>query len=241
MTERKMLRWMVPLLAMLPMAASADPPPDVPITSPITVTNKPPPPGNVSPNTQVFTPVSIGKRHTCTLGYPLEALEQRAEGTTTLQFHVATDGSVKAPSVSRSSGRADLDTVAISCVSAWHYKPAVKDGAPVEMPWHADIRWKVGEPETATAPAAACSQFLAAAYKMPANISGRSFVVFLLAADGSATPKKLIESSGDDVLDQAAMRCVAARRFQIWHRIAPPDEFPEYTVVDWNRELAASK
>jgi len=238
--ERKMLRWLLPLFAMLPAAASADPPPDSPTTNVITVAKNPPPPGNTTVP-QTATPVSVGKPHVCTGAYPLEALEQMAEGTTTLLFHVATDGTVKNPSVARSSGRADFDAASVSCASTWHYKPGTANGAPVEMAWQAQIAWKVGEPATALAPAASCNQFLDASYKMPGNIPGRSVVVFLRAADGSTTPKKLTKSSGDDALDEAAMRCVAARRFPIGHRDAPPDGLPEYTVVDWNQELAAPK
>jgi TonB family protein len=236
-----MLKRLVFLAAMLPMAAYADPPPNPPPLNTITVAKDPPPPGNPVPRPQIPTPVSVGKPHSCSGAYPLEALEQMAEGATLLQFQVTTDGFVKNLSVARSSGRADLDAAAVTCASRWHYKPAIKDGTPVEIPWQAQVRWMVGDPSAALAPAAPCNQFLAASYKMPGNIAGRSVVVFLRAADGSATPKKLTKSSGDDALDEAAMRCVAARRFPVDRRTTPPDGFPEYTVVDWNQELAAAK
>lgn len=54
-----------------------------------------------------------------------------------LDFHVAADGTVKDLAVAVSSEDALADEQALSCVQAWHYEPALKDGKPVEIVWEA--------------------------------------------------------------------------------------------------------
>jgi TonB family protein len=65
-------------------------------------------------------------------------------GATMLSFTVATDGSVKDIAVASSSGNETLDETAKSCVSAWKYRAATKDGVAVEVPWKAVVSWRTG-------------------------------------------------------------------------------------------------
>ncbi|HSC19312.1 MAG TPA: energy transducer TonB [Rhizomicrobium sp.] len=66
------------------------------------------------------------------------------EGTVTLAITVATDGSVRDAQVTQSSGNVELDRVAEVCVKAkWRYKPAMKDGVPVEAKTQARVVWKL--------------------------------------------------------------------------------------------------
>jgi TonB family protein len=160
-----------------------------------------------------------------------------AEGKTVLSFRIGTDGHVKNPTVALSSGNAVLDNTSIACAGTWAYKPATTDGAPVEMPWQAQIIWKVGPPAVPLAPVVLCNQFVAANHKMADDISGRSSVVFLVMPDKSIVSKKIVASSGDAELDAAAMRCVAARHYQTANGVVPPTGRALYTIIDWPQEL----
>lgn len=121
------------------------PPPEINIQipteapSPITVTNKPPPPVQKA----ISTPASIGRPHSCTEQYPPVALRLGQEGTSTMSFKVMPDGTVSDVTVSKSSGHEALDSAAVSCVERWHYKPATQDGKPIETPWQANVVWRI--------------------------------------------------------------------------------------------------
>ncbi|HEX4295145.1 MAG TPA: TonB family protein [Rhizomicrobium sp.] len=115
---------------------------DAPAPS-ITVTNKPPPVVAPPVHQAVSTPVSVGRPHTCQQNYPEVSVRLNEEGTTTLAFHVMTDGSVSNVSIAKSSGSDRLDNAAISCAGRWRYKPATQDGNPTETPWQANVQWKL--------------------------------------------------------------------------------------------------
>lgn len=75
--------------------------------------------------------------------YPPYAIRAGIEGETFLSFRIAVDGTTKAVTVERSSGNADLDAASVAGVRCWHYKPAMKDGKPIEVPWHASVKWQL--------------------------------------------------------------------------------------------------
>jgi protein TonB len=131
----------------LPPPPSA-PPPEINIqvetnSSPITVSNKPPPPVVQPVHQAVSTPLSIGRPHTCQQNYPDISRRLGEEGTTLMSFHVTADGSVTGATVAKSSGSQRLDDAAVSCVERWHYKAATQDGVPVETPWQANVVWTI--------------------------------------------------------------------------------------------------
>ncbi|HKD22762.1 MAG TPA: energy transducer TonB [Rhizomicrobium sp.] len=125
------------------------PPPEItiqteaPPTNTITVQNKvaTPPPKEVG----ITAPASIGAPHTCAQDrwYPPIALRLNQEGNTTVKFTINTDGSVSDAAVADSSGHDSLDQAAVRCVSTWHYKPAMQNGAPVVAPWQTVIKWQI--------------------------------------------------------------------------------------------------
>ncbi len=127
------------------------PPPEIVIqteaapTNAITTQNvvKAPPPPVVVPHQTVSSPASIGRPHVCTQNYPDISVRLNEEGTTTLSFHIAVDGSVNNVAVAKSSGFPRLDEAALSCAGRWRYKPAMQDGNPVEVPWQANVQWKL--------------------------------------------------------------------------------------------------
>lgn len=86
-------------------------------------------------------PRSVGKPHLCIEYYPPQAVHERTQGTTKVRFYITTDGSVRDVEVTQSSGSELLDQATLVCVRSWQYRPAERDGTPIEVPWKADVRW----------------------------------------------------------------------------------------------------
>ena len=63
-------------------------------------------------------------------------------GPTEVSFKVGIDGTVKDIAVTKSSGSQALDNVTLSCVAAWKYTPATKDGKPLEADWSEHMDWQ---------------------------------------------------------------------------------------------------
>jgi TonB family protein len=80
--------------------------------------------------------------HTCSNGYPADALEQGVQGAVLLSFVITTEGLVDSPKVERSSGNQQLDQAAIQCVSGWTYIPATYAGQPMATPWRATVNFR---------------------------------------------------------------------------------------------------
>lgn len=129
------------------------PPPEIniqseaPSTNTITVQNKvATPPPTVQKPQGITAPASIGAPHNCPQDrwYPPLAVRLNQEGTTTLAFKITTDGSITDVTVAESSGHDSLDEAAVRCASSsWHYKPAMENGQPVEVPWKASVKWQL--------------------------------------------------------------------------------------------------
>lgn len=90
---------------------------------------------------QTSQPASAGKPHNCLAEYPSESLNKGEQGVTQVSFNILTDGTVDAVKVLTSSGSEKLDNAAVSCVSNWHYRPAIKDGQLVETVKSAKVQW----------------------------------------------------------------------------------------------------
>lgn len=76
--------------------------------------------------------------------YPLMAKRLGHEGTTILAFRIGIDGRLTDIRVAQSSGHQELDDAAVAGARCWRYKPAMKDGKPVEVPWQASVKWTLG-------------------------------------------------------------------------------------------------
>lgn len=133
-----------------PPDMAVPPPPFVPPPDFQMVSDAPPPTTTITVQNKVANPVvkqlsspaSIGRPHTCGQDYPALSLRLGEQGTTTLAFHIATDGSVKDLSVAETSGSERLDQAAIKCASRWRYKPAMgESGTPIEVSWKSRVVW----------------------------------------------------------------------------------------------------
>ena len=96
----------------------------------------------------------IGIPHICSQYYPIEALMAHVSGTTTLGFTITAEGRVTNIHVVIPSGDATLDEASLACAQDWRYRPAVKDGQPIAVPWKVEVKWIVPPPppDAATAP-----------------------------------------------------------------------------------------
>ena len=65
--------------------------------------------------------------------YPNSLLRQRVEGTVMLKVLVDREGKPAKIELQKSSGNRELDRSALSQVTRWKFKPAVKDGKEVEV------------------------------------------------------------------------------------------------------------
>ena len=154
----------------------------------------------------------IGRPHTCDNGYPAAAIENMAQGTTTLQFTIGTDGLTHDISIYATSGNKDLDDAAVACASRWRYKPAVQDGKTVAVPWKANVAWRM---PTLSLPvgfnplAHQCAQaFLFAQNRHDGAFDLR--LAFFVNPDGSVGAARVVRSSEDFELDSAFVKCVGS-------------------------------
>ncbi len=85
--------------------------------------------------------------------YPTIAIRLGHQGVVGVTFTITTDGTVRDPQVSSSSGFAELDAAALCTVARWRYEPALKDGQPVEMSSTKNVTFKLAG-TAADAPAA---------------------------------------------------------------------------------------
>lgn len=91
----------------------------------------------------ISQPPALSKPENCRDNYPFFARIFGEEGTTEVSFTVLADGTVQDASVSNTSGYDRLDDAAVECVSAWHYRPGIKDGELVDTPMKVEVVWNL--------------------------------------------------------------------------------------------------
>jgi TonB family protein len=64
--------------------------------------------------------------------YPIIPLRLNQQGETGMTFRISVEGKATNPIVSKSSGYAKLDAMALSCATNLRYTPAMHNGAPIE-------------------------------------------------------------------------------------------------------------
>jgi TonB family protein len=80
-----------------------------------------------------------GKPHNCDAFYSQKMQSDGLVGSATIAFRVTEYGRTTAIRLAQTSGHDLLDQLAKQCVTRWKYKPATRDGAPVEIEWTARI------------------------------------------------------------------------------------------------------
>jgi TonB family protein len=190
-----------------------------------------------TPETSVSAaPFSIGRPHVCSSYYPPEAMKANIEGTVLVGFMVKVSGSVSDIKVLKSSGNKDLDDAAVTCVTHWRYKPAIDNGAPIEMPWQANVVWKI-----APAPEVEAARFCMLKTdpsRLPAS-PGHTIVNFHVMQDGSVSDVRVLHSSGYQEWDDVGVACAQARRYNMSAFKLPSEGLPSQMAMDWAGALAS--
>jgi TonB family protein len=165
-------------------------------------------PGTYPPKPAVSAPAAAGAPHACT-DYPVPALQAAAEGSTTVAFKVTTAGTVEGGSVKTSSGNADLDNAAVACTKSWQYKPAMSNGAPVEVPWQVAVKWQIRPTppfDTISDVAYRCVQMTDAGRDEMSKAKLHT-VVRVHFQKGEIAGVAVVGSSGDTALDRRVADC----------------------------------
>ncbi len=79
----------------------------------------------------------------CKADYPKASLLNEEQGTVSMMFLVAADGSVVESKLEKTSGFKNLDKAALKAVSACKFKPGSKDGKPDQTWTKVDYAWKL--------------------------------------------------------------------------------------------------
>jgi periplasmic protein TonB len=80
---------------------------------------------------------------TCKAEYPKASLMNEEQGTVSMSFLVAADGSVVESKLEKTSGYKNLDKAALKAIGACKFKPGTKDGAPAQTWTKVDYAWKL--------------------------------------------------------------------------------------------------
>ena len=130
-----------------PPEMKAPPPPFVPPPDIVIQTDAPPPQNTITVQNKqptpppISTPASVGKPHACMQDYPAISVRLGEQGTVVVGFTITADGHVENSHVVKSSGSERLDNAAVTCTSSWRYKPAVREGQPVAVPWQTQVQY----------------------------------------------------------------------------------------------------
>ncbi|HTT97121.1 MAG TPA: TonB family protein [Rhizomicrobium sp.] len=210
-------------------------------TNVITVSNRPPPPpGGQQTHEQIVTPVSVGRPHSCESYYPKAAIDAHAQGTTLMSFRVTADGSTKDVTVTKSSGNADLDAAAQTCVAQWKYRPAMSNGAPVEMPWQANVLWSLaGGPRPYDTPpvrqeSASCAAFYTPEMVKERPVRSRLFQV-TIGTDGLVS-NVVAPVPADALLDDVSTACIKSWHFVPALKDGAPVQVTILQLLNWSMQ-----
>ena len=147
-------------------------------------------------------------RGPCDAWYSASAEQTGIQGTTILRVHQLQDGTVQDSAVAQSSGNADLDQAAISCLSTARLRPITQNGAPIDATWERAVVWRHGGPSSVIVP-----RLPSVPVKCPSPmffIRGTVSVKvsFEIDTDGVPQDAKVIQSSGDTNLDRVSLQCI---------------------------------
>jgi protein TonB len=196
-----------------------------------------------TPSSTTASPAAVGI-HSAGAFYPEEARRLNEEGDVRIGFTILADGSVSKPVVIKSSGYADLDAAAVTAASTWRYKPAMRDGVPVAVPWQTMVQFRLADPEIPSYMPVTVINMTALDYPseaLAAQEGGDTWLLINLSGSGLVTGALVIRSSGSQRLDQAAISIATGRwRFTAATRDGEP--MKSIVVIDarWTPPSAKS-
>jgi TonB family protein len=164
----------------------------------------------------------------CVAYYPPLAIRLNQEGDVDLVFTITANGTVKDVLALKSSGYAALDQAAAHCAGFWRYKPATRNGIPVDIQWHAVVKFKLGTPSPEAIAQQIASQrglnklfhdsyaCLNAAQIDEDELAKSSHAVTGLTVhflDGVISSVDITHSSGHTTLDELAANCFRQQKY----------------------------
>lgn len=93
----------------------------------------------------VQDPPALLDSNSCRPVYPHDAMRRREEGTVKLQFTVGANGTLAGSAIVKSSGHRDLDQAALQALIHCRFKPAYREGRPVQAAFTMEYRWQLTE------------------------------------------------------------------------------------------------
>jgi TonB family protein len=167
--------------------------------------------------------------------YPEAQRAAGPAGNTDLSFTVAADGSLHDVAVIRPSNNPALDAAAVQCVSNWrssgdpNWQGAV-DRHSISIYWDIVTKNPAGH-ASAGRPHVCMYDYPAA--EAAAGIGGTTLVGFRIKTDGTTSEIQVLQSSGNDNLDNAAKTCVVSWRYKPAMQDGVPVEVPWKAQVRW--------
>jgi len=162
-----------------------------------------------------ITPPRSANEHILRNGYPEMSRKLYEEGVVTLKYTVGIDGKPHDIHVQHSSGYPRLDAAAMDEVGAnWLYQPAMRNGEAIPVLLEANVRYKLHDDPPNDRHAAfrmTPEQFPAGAWNR--SESGLTAVGIDLKSDGSVDNAAVLQSSGYDDLDKAALAMIGTIKF----------------------------
>jgi TonB family protein len=167
--------------------------------------------------------------------YALGPPRALTNSATTVQFEITPDGSVTDIAVTKSSGDTDLDNHVVECAKEWRYKPAMKDGVAVSVPWTVTVNWRsVGflPPiywENVVLALQKCAKKPAPTEDQLKDI-GKTVLTIQFGA-GTMPDTSLVTSSGNKELDDRALACVHSLSADVVEKV--PDKERDEMAFNW--------
>lgn len=190
-----------------------------------------------SPPTQ--PPNSIGKSASgCSWFLPAGLMVAQRTNPTLFWYHLAADGSVHDASLYQTSGNSDLDKAALACANTAHRQGAIVGGTPSEIDWIGGINWtSPGYFFIDPGPDRMLSEHCVLYYPpeaVRAHAQGNDVIGFRIGNDGNPKNETVVQSSGNRLLDESALRCIASFRYFPAYRNGHPVELDKSARIEWH-------
>jgi len=173
----------------------------------------------------------VGRPHICE-NYPPAAIRAGVDGEIGLAFTIGTDGTTSDVRVITSSGNADLDQAAVSCVATWLYRPAMQNGEPVAVPWKVNVVFFLPSVEVPSMShiGSDCPAYRPTGHTESAAEKG-TLLSFIVGANGAVQDPFVADPSGDAGLDAIALQCATSWKFR------PAMHFGKLVDKAWDASL----
>jgi TonB family protein len=153
---------------------------------------------------------------------------------TILSVHQMSDASVNYSAVAQSSGSAELDEAARTCVSATRLRPITQDGEPIEVTWKRAVVWRAHGLSSIIIPQLPGERVQCVSPQFLIRETVVAEVSFQIGTDGIPKNAKIVQSTGNFNLDRTTLECIVPSfRFFAATQQGNPIEIDWRTAVTW--------